>query len=118
MPAPSPALSASIDNAPIDVLKCALAMMLKDGNYEAASLFVEEYPALKLARPLASSRLEAPANLDGRALPVETTDDRMVRQLEQRLAQIRHDVACHAIGAPFTTSTEVASTEVAAEERE
>ena len=74
--------------------------MRTSGDHTLARLFVEEYPVLKL-RPLASSRLEAPANLDGRALPVETTDDRMVQQLEQRLAQIRHEVACHAIGASY-----------------
>ena len=75
-------------------------MMIEDGNYEAASLFVEEYPVLKL-RPLVSSRLKPPANLDSRALLVEAADDRIVRQLNERLAAIRREVACHAIGAPY-----------------
>ena len=46
MPAPSPARSTTIDDAPLDVLECALAMMIEDEQHEFALLFLERHPTL------------------------------------------------------------------------
>ena len=101
MPAPSPAPPTTIEDAPIDVLERALAMMIEDEQFSTASLFASHHPVLypRLAFHLQNRRQQAraPSDLDGRAVD----EQQQIRQLEERLAGIRHEVACHAIGAPY-----------------
>ena len=106
----------------MDVLECALAMMIEDEQHECAVLFLQrhptllgyvrtctdpasaftDYPPLKARFPrlvfhlqARRARARALSNLDGQAM------DEQVKALEERLAQIRREVACHAIGAPY-----------------
>ena len=122
MPALTPTPPASIDDAPIDLLETALSMMIADEQHECAFLLLLKKPALlgyvrtcvdpestfvdyppfkarfpKLAFHLQArrARARALASLDGRSM------EQQVQQLEQRLAAIRREVACHAIGAPY-----------------
>ena len=122
MPTPSPAPHASIDDAPVDVLECALSMMIVDEEHECALLLLQrnypllayvrtcvdpestfvDYPPFKARFPKLAFHLQARrararalASLGGSAM------EQQIRQLEERLAQIRREVACHAIGAPY-----------------
>ena len=121
MPAPSPALSVTIDDAPLEVLECALDLMIEEEQFSTALAFLRHHPEVlghlrhldvnsplidfpdfrrlypRLAFHLQNRRRRARAlsDLDGRSV------DEQVKALEERLAQIRREVEAHAIGAPF-----------------
>ena len=105
----------------MDVLECALDLMIEEEQFSTALAFLRHHPQLlghlrhldvnsplidfpefrrlypKLAFHLQArrARARALASLDGRSV------DEQVQQLEERLAQIRWEVASHAIGAPY-----------------
>ena len=110
------------------ILGRTLELMLADQKYASAVHFIECYPTLlttmrgvnvncpivdfeglrdrfpSLARFLRLRRDRARAlarSYDGHATLVETADERAVRLLEDRLAEIRAEVQARAIGAPF-----------------
>ena len=101
MPAPSPAPPTTIEDAPLEVLQCALDLMLEDGQLSTAKLLATIHPILypRLAFHMQNRRLQAraPSELGGRAVD----EQQQIRRLEERLAAIRREVACHAIGAPY-----------------
>ena len=57
--------------------------------------FKARFPKLAFHLQARRARARALASLDGRSM------EQQVQQLEQRLAAIRREVACHAIGAPY-----------------
>ena len=122
MPALPPAPPPSIVDAPVDVLECALSMMIEEESNDCALRFLLKnhallgyvrtcvdpesafvnYPPFKARFPKLAFHLQARrararalASLGGSAM------EQQIRQLEERLAQIRREVACHAIGAPY-----------------
>ena len=117
----TPAPPASIDDAPMEIVQLALDLTLEDGQFSTALAMLSHRPQLlghlrhldvnsplidfpefrrlypKLAFHLDArrARARALASLDGQDM------EQKIQQLEERLAQIRHQVACHAIGAPY-----------------
>ena len=106
---------------PMDVLVSALDLMVQEHQFETIVFFVAHHPVLlsrlreldvsspfidydglrqafpQLHRHLLArrARARALASLGGQDM------EQQIQQLEERLAQIRHQVACHAIGGPY-----------------
>ena len=121
MPALTPAPPASIQDAPLEIVQLALDLTLEDGQFSTALAMLSHRPQLlghlrhldvnsplidfpefrrlypKLAFHLDArrARARALASLGGQDM------DEQIKALEERLAQIRHQVACHAIGGPY-----------------
>lgn len=121
MPTLTPTRTTAIEDAPLDVLVSALDLMVQEQQFETIVFFVAHHPVLlghlrhldvsspfinyeglrqafpQLHRHLLArrARARALAGLGGQDM------NQQIKALEERLAQIRQEVARHAIGAPL-----------------